>query len=81
VSYSLRSEESLSAGKLLKHLKGNYLSFCMKKDDMFPDVDIVVVTKFSLQELRNILSMIDDSHVMIETLNYTSDYTGDRWYK
>jgi len=35
----------------------------------------------TLEILREILSQISDGHVMLQSVNYTKDYTGDRYYK
>ena len=49
-----------------------------------PDVDVTMFTygHCSLENLRNTIveSGVDDLHVIIETLNYADDYTGERYY-
>ncbi len=42
-----------------------------------PDVDVYIKTTYTLEKILMILSGIDDSHIMIRTLNYVDKYTGD----
>lgn len=54
---------------------------CRKITPGFPDVEIILVSDKSLQELRDILSGGEDLHVIVETLNEINKYTGERYYK
>ena len=45
-----------------------------------PDVEVSLVTTLTLETLREILSKIEDGHVMLESLDYEDGYTGDRYY-
>lgn len=47
----------------------------------FPDVEIVLVSDKTLQELRDILMGEEDLHVVTETINEIRKYTGERYYK
>ena len=46
-----------------------------------PDVDCDLQSHLSLHELRELMGQVVDSHVMVESLNYAADYTGDRWFQ
>ena len=53
----------------------------MFPDPMLPDVDCELSSYLSLDELRKLMGQITDSHVMVESLNLASAYTGDRWFQ
>ena len=44
------------------------------------DVELIFKSKLKLNELISILSKIEDCHVMVETINLKSNYTGERDY-
>lgn len=46
----------------------------------FPDVDIAISSNLSLDELRAILRGVTDGHVMLQTIQSSSQYTGERNY-
>jgi len=51
------------------------------KDNNSNDGAIIFKTKCPIDELREIWDeMNKDLHVMIESLNYVNDYTGERYY-
>ena len=37
-------------------------------DPRFPDVEVEIETKLTVLEVRNALEMVEDGHVMVETL-------------
>jgi hypothetical protein len=37
-------------------------------DPRFPDVEVEIETKLTVQEIKNALEMVEDGHVMVETL-------------
>lgn len=37
-------------------------------DPMFPDVEVEIETEFTLNNVMNALELIEDGHVMVETL-------------
>ena len=44
-----------------------------------PDVECKLTTSLSIDQVRNCMKLNIDSHVMIETLNYTDQYDGKRY--
>lgn len=44
-----------------------------------PDVECKLTTSLSIDQVRNCIKLNIDSHVMIETLNYTDQYDGERY--
>ena len=45
-----------------------------------PDVDVELETKMSLEGVREMMRKVRDGHVMVQSLNYAEDYTGERNY-
>lgn len=45
-----------------------------------PDVEVEFESAMTLDQIREIMGKFEDSHVMIESLNYSHLYTGERWY-
>lgn len=43
-----------------------------------PDVEVSLVTLYSLEQLLGKMSQVTDGHVMYESLNYEKPYMGDR---
>ena len=63
--------------------------YSVKRDDMFPDVGVVVVFRAyeacideAVGVIKTVLTLIgeDDAHVINETINYTDEYDGERTY-
>ena len=46
-----------------------------------PDVELEITTSFTKKELIEILCILDDCHVMADTIEEESKYTGKRKYK
>jgi len=46
----------------------------------FPDVEVILVTDKTKEEVIKLMLEVDDSHVMIETLEPEELYTGQRDY-
>ena len=64
-------------------LLNNGISFStitIKQDPEFPDVDVTVVSDLELEDFREELRNVPDGHVMVQTLNYADQYTGERDY-
>jgi len=47
-------------------------------DLMYPDVDVTFVTNVTLDNVRRCIAGIPDGHVMLETVELESNYTGER---
>jgi len=52
--------------------------FITERDKEFPDVEVWAQSAMEIEELRDYMRMVDDGHVMVQTLNYTFLYTGER---
>lgn len=46
----------------------------------FPDVEVELETKLSLEELRAVMRRVVDGHVMVQTVAPLDEYTGERDY-
>jgi len=46
----------------------------------FPDCDLEFSTTLSLEQIRDLLKLIPDSHVMLQTVELAENYTGERNY-
>lgn len=53
-------------------------SFSVKADDVLPDCTLELETSYTLHRLRKIIAGILDGHVMLETIELTENYTGER---
>jgi hypothetical protein len=50
------------------------------QDKDFPDVEIVFKSKRNINQLIALLEILEDTHVMIDTLAFIDEYTGERTY-
>lgn len=63
----------------------DYMSRYPKRFEMrtlsgYPDCEVIFESELTIEEIREEMEDIEDSHVMIESLNYAEEYTGDRWF-
>lgn len=81
--YKFRAEGLVDVINWLASGYINFDSITINKDLKFgfPDVDVILYSKDTLSNLRDSMKKIPDSHVMVETLNYSNIYTGYRWYE
>ena len=47
-------------------------------DEFLPDCTCTIAARTDLETIREILGIVPDGHVMVETLAYEQDYTGIR---
>ena len=52
--------------------------FGYSRDYCLPDVECTLTTSLSIEQVRRFMKLNEDSHVMIETLNYANQYDGER---
>ena len=52
--------------------------FGYSRDYCLPDVECKLTTSLSIEQVRRFMKLNEDSHVMIETLNYADQYDGER---
>ena len=78
--YRFRAECESDVNSVLKALKENVVSIT-KSQESIPDMNVRVVTDLSLDEIRERMRTIEDSHVMIQTIAHHLDYTGNRNYE
>ena len=78
--YRFRSEYMHDVNEAKKIQPGWYSAMDFRSDARLPDVEVFLKSELSLQEIRNILSQVEDGHTMVESLNYADKYTGERYY-
>lgn len=53
---------------------------CKLKSFWIPDVTVTFTSKWSLAQIKHAISDVEDAHVIIETLAFEDEYTGERYY-
>jgi len=76
--YRLRAESLTEVEELKKRLPGTRIEIMTYWD--VPDVEIRFQSKLTLVDLIILMKTIEESNVMIETLAFAEEYTGDRDY-
>jgi hypothetical protein len=84
LKYKARVETQSDASYLFHEMSEN--GICVPKfayeikdiNSLFLTVDFEAET--DIRRLRNIISEMEDCHILLQTLNYASKYTGDRYY-
>lgn len=77
--YCFRAEVPLDVEEAMK---GKWFSdLKVTKDQNFPDCEVEFTSELSIEAIRNIFQKVIDGHVMIESLNYANQYTGERYYE
>jgi hypothetical protein len=79
-SFKLRAECCGDIGRLLLASGFRFTQLSMEVDKEYGEVDVSFESDYTLSALRAILRKIVDGHVMLETLDYASTYTGERKY-
>lgn len=78
--YKFRAECSVDIDLFVEKFKSHIITIDRKSDPDFPDEDVEFSSLKSLDEVRQVMKEIEDGHVMLESLNYADEYTGDRYY-
>ena len=79
--YKMRAECSSDLGRFLM----NVTVFSFTADGLtieglaVPDMEATFTSNLSLSQLRSEIAKIEDGHVMLESLNYAEEYTGERY--
>ena len=81
--YKFRAECDADVDNLMRLLiEAGYITSCLinKEDITVPDIEVSLISEISIDDLRYYMKQIEDSHVMIQTLNTCDKYTGERDY-
>ncbi len=78
MTYKMRAEGVNDVFEFVRAMGSNIKEYRIIGNTIIPDVEFEFETKKSLDFVFNILTDIPDSHVMIETVNPISEYTGVR---
>jgi hypothetical protein len=76
--YRFRAECQPDVEELRKLLGLNVVRITMTQEPPFPDVEVELATRLSLEELRAAMLKVVDGHVMVETVANKGEYTGER---
>ena len=85
--YKLRSECYVDIANFVGRLvdechasnyKERFETINIYPDPDYPDCDMDFSTTFTIDKVREIIAGIPDAHVMLETVQYEENYTGDR---
>lgn len=79
MSYKFRAECRYDVDRFLKLLSVNKIVISSNENG-FPDVEVQIESDISLDQLRNIMRNVANGHVMVQTINHASEYTGERNY-
>lgn len=74
-SYKMRAECQVDLGRFLMAVAVR--SFTTTAS-LLPDMDAEFTSPLGLDEIKKLLAKIPDGHVMLETVNYKDQYTGER---
>jgi len=82
-TYRFRAECQADVEELKKILPGHYqitpqTLHYQGKEVPIPDVEVLLTTTKSLQEVFQKMKSITDGHVMAETVQFVTEYTGIR---
>ncbi|MBP2171072.1 hypothetical protein J2125_004264 [Erwinia toletana] len=78
--YKFRSECSHDVDELRKLMGADIISI-QTQMQYFPDNDVDLITSLNLDEVRDRMRQIVDGHVMLQTVQYYYNYTGERDYE
>ena len=80
-NYKFRAECRADVDEFLKHLKKQIIKHSITQNEMFPDCVVEFSSRSDIDYFRRCMKTIEDGHVMYESLNYASEYTGERHYE
>jgi hypothetical protein len=85
--YGFRAECIYDVKMFEKNLKENKLNLIYEyklnsqEDEIFNDVECELEINLEINQIREIMILQTDSHVMIETIDVYDNYTGERYYQ
>jgi hypothetical protein len=81
IAYKFLAECQVDVDRFKALLQGKYTTFVATPGAQgLPDVECEFTSTEALQTLRALMRSISDGHLMLQSLNVASEYTGDRWY-
>ena len=78
MKYKLRAECAHDVEQFIKKMEGYSWNHKVLPIVGYPDVEFTFDSAVNKERIKDILRMIPDSHVMIETLKPLEEYTGER---
>lgn len=77
--YKFRSECAHDVNEL-RRIMGSKILSIQTQQQHFPDNDVDLITTSELEDVRNFMRQVVDGHVMLQTVQYYYNYTGERDY-
>ena len=78
-SYKFQAECRPDVGRFLKRFV-EYDTINISTEGFIFGCEVQMVSVKTIDEIREHMKKIVDGHVMIESLNYANEYTGERWF-
>ena len=78
-TYKMRAEGAGDIARFIGATAGKFSKFKMETIGQGPDVTLEFTTVHTQADIQKALAMLDDTHVMAQTLALKRDYTGDRF--
>jgi hypothetical protein len=78
-TYKLRAEGAGDVARFIGATAGKLSKFKMETTGQGPDVTLEFTTTHTQADIQKALAMLNDSHVMGQTLALKRDYTGERF--
>lgn len=78
-TYKLRAEGAGDVARFIGATAGKLSKFKMETTGHGPDVTLEFTTTHTPADIQKALAMLNDSHVMSQTLALKRDYTGERF--
>lgn len=78
VVYRFRAECQCDVDSVIS--RGWFQEVSVEQDPDFPDVEVRMRSHHDLGKVRELLSSLEDGHVMVQTVNTAGEYTGERDY-
>jgi CHAT domain len=80
-SYKFRAECQPDVDELRQMLGIKIDKVTIVNTSPFPDVEVEIETRLSLESLRNAMRQVVGGHVMVQTVAHAGEYTGERNYE
>lgn len=78
--YRFRAECSVDFNELYRTIWRKVKYARLTIEPPFPDVEVVIETDMSLDDLRDEMRAVPDGHVILQTVATSDEYTGERDY-
>ncbi|ACU60705.1 hypothetical protein [Chitinophaga pinensis] len=77
--YQFSAECRADVEELIHLLPGEYILSDYADEDL-PDIEVLLITSYTLEEVKAIIKQVPEGHVMAETVQPATTYDGQRAY-